>query len=77
MAPTSAYPKSRRNLPIMDMELDDSLQEIRKLLFLNVWVNLLSAKENCASPETSEELEGVHKILDTLVSNWTFQKEMK
>jgi len=77
MTPTSAHPKSRRNLPIMDRELDDSLQEIRKLLFLNAWISLLSAKESCVSPETSEELEGVHKILDTLVSNWTFQMEMK
>lgn len=62
---------------MMDKEPDESLHEIRKLLFLNAWISLLSAKENCVSPENREELDGVHKILDSLISNWTFQHDMR
>ena len=77
MTKIPSYLTYKRHRTVMDKELDESLQEIKKLLFLSAWINLLSAKENCGSQENSEELDEIHIILDTLMSNWTFQQEMK
>ena len=77
MEPNSDFTKSRQHNAVMDRELDDSLQEIKKLLFLNARINLLAVKEMPTDPEGIEELHGIHKILDTMISDWTFQHEMR
>ena len=69
--------RKKRGSGLMDKDLDDSLQEIRKLLFVNAWTTFVLAKENCISGENKNELDDIHKILYTLISNWTFQNEMR
>ena len=41
-----------------------NVKEIKKLLFLSAWINLLSAKENCGSQENSEELDEIFGLED-------------
>lgn len=66
-----------QTISIMDRELDDSLQEILKLLALNARINLLLAKGSCKNPEVEEELECMNHILDSVMSRWTFQQDLK
>jgi len=69
--------KRAKRSGLMDKELDDSLQEIKNLLIMNTWVNFVIAKEKCITPESEEELAGIHKVLDAIISKWTFQQELK
>ena len=66
-----------RNISIMDKKLDDSLQEIIKLLVMNARINLLNTKENCKSRETECELEYLHDLLDSIMSRGVFQQQLK
>lgn len=69
--------KKTRAISIMDKELDESLQEIIKILGMSAWINLIAARAYCKTPADEDELEHIHQIMDSIMSKWTFQQELK
>ena len=69
--------KKTRTISIMDRELDDSLCEIKKLLVMNAWINMVHAKEICKNTESERILEFYEGHLDSLISKQIFQEKWK
>jgi len=69
--------KNTRPISIMDRELDDSLNEIKKLLVMNAWINMVQAKESCKNPESESMLEFYEGHLDSLMTKDIFQEKWK